>query len=97
VVNNGPIFADFYIEFGDDFGTSRSVSPGADAMLVVQDVPPFGGVPIPPFVGNFWTIVVPARNVTVYGAAIAAFTTKPNLFVSMAPQGAGGPVDEVWP
>lgn len=97
VVNNGPVLANFFVEYGDDFGTSRSVSPGADAMLTVHDVPPFGGVPVAPFVGNFWTLTVTGTNVTVYGSAIAAFTTKANLFCSMAPQASGGPVDEVWP
>jgi len=97
VVNNGPIFADFFVEFGDSFGTSRSASPGADSMLWIANVPPFGGVPAAPFVGNFWTLTVTATSVTVYGNAIAAFTAKDNLFASMAPQGAGGPVDEVWP
>lgn len=97
VVNNGPVFANFFVEYGDDFGTSRSVSPGADSMLVIENVPPFGGVPVAPFVGNFWTLTVTGTNVTVYGNAIGAFTIKPNLFCSMAPQASGGPVDEVWP
>jgi hypothetical protein len=97
VVNNGSSLANFFVEYGDDFGTSRSVSPGAEAMLQIQDVPPFGGVPVAPFVGNFWTLTVTGTHVTVYGSAVAAFTIKPNLFCSMAPQASGGPVDEVWP
>lgn len=97
VVNNGAVFADFFIEYGDDFGTSRSVDPSADSMLWIANVPPFGGVPVAPFVGNFWTLTVTATRVTIYGNAIAAFTAKANLFCSMAPQGSGGPVDEVWP
>ena len=94
VCNLGPLFCDFFLEIGDEYGTTRSSAAGVDAMMVVQDVPPFGGVPVPPFVGNFWSFQVVGRSVTVYGACIGAFVARPNLYASCAPQSAAVPMVE---
>ena len=94
VANLGPIIADFFIELGDDFGASTSTDAAVRACIQIQDVTPFGGVPVPPSVGNFWTMTVVAKSITVYGTAIAAFTARPNLYASIAPQAASLPMVE---
>lgn len=94
VANLGSISARFFVELGDDSGASTSTDGTTAASIEISDVPPFGGVPVPPYVGNFWTMTVVAKSVTVYGSAVGAFTSRPNLYATIAPQAASLPMVE---